>query len=190
MFQAARLRLSRFFVEWMFFVKTSNCKSKDNRRSFDYGTYDKAVSAFAQDDNLGSKGLVLDRSKGYVPKLELLAWRAIGLPLPICTAITDTSVARPMGMVAYSVTMRVSVLYFAVLKDVFGRELEELELPAGATVRAVVEQLRVRCGALAAERVWDSLAVAVNQEYARLDMVLQDGDEVAMLPPVSGGCWA
>src|SRR5258707_549828 len=104
--------------------------------------------------------------------------------------MTERGVARPMGVVAYSLPMRLSVLYFAVLKDVFGREREELELSAGATVGALVEQLRGRGGAVAAERLWDSIAVAVNQEYARLDVVLQDGDEVALLPPVSGGCAA
>jgi len=36
--------------------------------------------------------------------------------------------------------------------------------------------------------VWESLAVAVNQQYARVGDVLKDGDEVALLPPVSGGC--
>jgi molybdopterin converting factor small subunit len=34
---------------------------------------------------------------------------------------------------------------------------------------------------------WDSIAVAVNQEYARAEVALRDGDEVALLPPVSGG---
>ena len=35
--------------------------------------------------------------------------------------------------------------------------------------------------------IWQSIAVAVNQEYARGGDVLRDGDEVALLPPVSGG---
>jgi molybdopterin converting factor subunit 1 len=94
-----------------------------------------------------------------------------------------------MKVVEYSGSMRVNVLYFAILKDVFGREREELELPAGATVRILVELLRGREVA-AAGRIWESMAVAVNQEYAAVDMVLQDGDEVALLPPVSGGCVA
>jgi molybdopterin converting factor small subunit len=37
------------------------------------------------------------------------------------------------------------------------------------------------------ELLWESIAVAVNQEYARAGDVLKDGDEVALLPPVSGG---
>ncbi len=43
-------------------------------------------------------------------------------------------------------------------------------------------------GGEAAGRIWSSMAVAVNQEYASVDSVVQDGDEVALLPPVSGGC--
>jgi hypothetical protein len=40
------------------------------------------------------------------------------------------------------------------------------------------------------DRLWQSLAVAVNREYCLRDAVLHDGDEVALLPPVSGGCCA
>jgi molybdopterin converting factor subunit 1 len=93
-----------------------------------------------------------------------------------------------MGVVGYSSEMRVAVLYFAVLKDVFGREREELELPAGATVSGLLELLRERAARATGRRSLDSIAVAVNQEYARADAVLEDGDEVALLPPVSGGC--
>jgi molybdopterin converting factor subunit 1 len=100
---------------------------------------------------------------------------------------------RPRGMVAqafaYAFLMRVRVLYFAVLKDVFGREREELELSDGATVKGLLEGLAER-GTGVAGRLWDSIAVAVNQEYAQGDVVLRDGDEVALLPPVSGGCGA
>ena len=60
-----------------------------------------------------------------------------------------------------------------------------MELPDPATVEAVLEECRVR--GLAAPGLMASLAVAVNQEYARADTELKDGDEVALLPPVSGG---
>ena len=95
---------------------------------------------------------------------------------------------RPREVVAYSLQMRVGVLYFAVLKDAFGREREELELPAGATVSSLLAILRGRGVRPSTEQVWDTIAVAVNQEYVRGDVMLQDGDEVALLPPVSGGC--
>jgi molybdopterin converting factor subunit 1 len=87
------------------------------------------------------------------------------------------------GMVAYSVWMQVRVLYFGVLKDVAGHRSAVMELAEGASVAELVKLHREA----SASAVWDSIAVAVNQEYARVDDVLKDGDEVALLPPVSGG---
>jgi molybdopterin converting factor subunit 1 len=81
--------------------------------------------------------------------------------------------------------MRVRVLYFGVLKEVCGCASEALELADGA---AVADLLRVYRGRyLGREGLWDSIAVAVNQEYARGEDILKEGDEVALLPPVSGG---
>lgn len=85
--------------------------------------------------------------------------------------------------VKYAFGMRVRVLYFGVLKDGFGREGEWLELAEGARVTDLVAVCR---GGFAAAP-WESIAVAVNQEYARASDVLKEGDEVALLPPVSGG---
>ncbi|HEX3969494.1 MAG TPA: MoaD/ThiS family protein [Edaphobacter sp.] len=76
------------------------------------------------------------------------------------------------------------VLYFGVLKDVAGRGRAEMEMEDGASVADLLARHR----GMAAGSVWDSIAVAVNQEYARAEDVLRDGDEVALLPPVSGGC--
>jgi len=81
--------------------------------------------------------------------------------------------------------MRVRVLYFGVLKDLFGQEREELELVDGSTVGTLLALMKQR--ATAREGVWESIAVAVNQEYVRATMQLNEGDEVALLPPVSGG---
>jgi molybdopterin converting factor subunit 1 len=79
--------------------------------------------------------------------------------------------------------MRVRVLYFGVLKDVMGRGRTVMEVAEGSSV---AELLAVHRGLVAAS-IWDSVAVAVNQEYARGGDILKDGDEVALLPPVSGG---
>lgn len=79
--------------------------------------------------------------------------------------------------------MRVHVLYFGVLKDVTGQSRVEMELKDGASVAELLALHRGSGGAA----IWDSIAVAVNQEYARVGDVLKDGDEVALLPPVSGG---
>jgi molybdopterin converting factor subunit 1 len=81
--------------------------------------------------------------------------------------------------------MRVRVLYFGVLKEIFGREGEVLELEDGASVADLLRSYRGR--ELGAAGFWESIAVAVNQEYARGEDALRDGDEVALLPPVSGG---
>ncbi len=81
--------------------------------------------------------------------------------------------------------MRVRVLYFGMLKDLFGCVSEELELPAGALAETLIRRVAER-----AEPVARSMAIAVNREYARGSTSLQDGDEGALLPPVSGGCHA
>jgi MoaE-MoaD fusion protein len=88
--------------------------------------------------------------------------------------------------------MQVRVLYFGVLKDVLSSNGGGVELPEGATVGQLVDRLRKGNGLdhraeSAGHPVWSALAVAVNREYAAASAVLRDGDEVALLPPVSGG---
>lgn len=81
--------------------------------------------------------------------------------------------------------MRVRVLLFGVLKDIFQRSEDLVELRSGATVSDLLEHYR----GLAPEGagIFHSLALAVNHEYAAPARRLQEGDEVALLPPVSGG---
>ena len=92
--------------------------------------------------------------------------------------------------------MRVKVLYFGILKDRFGVAEEQVELPGEGNIGDLLELLRGRTsntamGKMAGEeQLWRSLAVAVNRVYAQSSMVLREGDEVALLPPVSGGCGA
>ena len=81
--------------------------------------------------------------------------------------------------------MQIRVLFFGVLKDLAGRSHEALELPDGATIGGLLghyEQSIPQLKAYAA-----SLAVSVNEEYAGPETKLNPGDEVALLPPVSGG---
>jgi len=79
--------------------------------------------------------------------------------------------------------MRVRVLYFGVLRERLGGSQEWVGLVEGATVAEVLNVYRERL----VDFPWDSIAVAVNQEYAKADVVLEEGDELALLPPVSGG---
>lgn len=86
--------------------------------------------------------------------------------------------------------MRVRVLYFGVLKERFGAAEEPVELADGATVGELVRVLRERSSNPAMGTGLESVAVAVNREYATAAAVLHDDDEVALLPPVSGGSFA
>ena len=74
---------------------------------------------------------------------------------------------------------------FARLCDIVGTNEIERELPIGTTVRMLWDNLIADFAGL--EAYGESLSSAVNAEYARMDVVLNDGDEVAFLPPVSGG---
>ena len=94
-------------------------------------------------------------------------------------------------VLVYAGRMRVRMLYFGVLKELFGTAEEEMEAPAGTTVGSLLRILGERTSNLKMEtRIWQSTAVAVNREYSSHGAVLRDGDEVALLPPVSGGCCA
>jgi molybdopterin synthase catalytic subunit len=81
--------------------------------------------------------------------------------------------------------MRVRVLFFGSLKDVVGKTDEEVELPQGSCARDVLAHYQSQFPQLSASL--PSLAIAVNQQYSRPDTKLGAGDEVALLPPVSGG---
>jgi molybdopterin synthase catalytic subunit len=83
--------------------------------------------------------------------------------------------------------MRVSVIAFGILKEWLGPDAAPVELPEGATVGALLEQLQARLPERAPREVFRGIAVGVNAEYAQAAHILHDGDEVGLLPPVSGG---
>jgi molybdopterin synthase catalytic subunit len=81
--------------------------------------------------------------------------------------------------------MKIRLLAFASATDALGTEQLELTLPEGTTVGALEAHL---CGEHPPLRgLWPRLAVAINGEVAARHAMLHDGDEVALLPPVSGG---
>jgi molybdopterin synthase catalytic subunit len=81
--------------------------------------------------------------------------------------------------------MRVRLLLFAGLREAVGRKELILELPSEASLAQVLAEAEREAPAIA--RHLDVVMVSLNQERASLDAVVSDGDEVALLPPVSGG---
>ena len=81
--------------------------------------------------------------------------------------------------------MEIRVLFFGLLKDVCGRSEDRLETPAGADAGFVFDHYKTlypKLGEMAA-----SIVMARNQEFTTRSQALADGDEIALLPPVSGG---
>jgi MoaE-MoaD fusion protein len=83
------------------------------------------------------------------------------------------------------IAMRVRVLFFGQLKEITGVSEEDAELSEGARVEDLFERYGRRFPKLAEFR--PSIAASVNQEYSGWRALLSTGDEVAFLPPVSGG---
>jgi molybdopterin synthase catalytic subunit len=79
--------------------------------------------------------------------------------------------------------MQVRVFSFGVLRDWLGAATATVELPEGATVRELLARLTERRSAA----LLRGIAVSVNAEYATAEHLLREGDEVGLLPPVSGG---
>lgn len=80
--------------------------------------------------------------------------------------------------------MRIRVLLFARYAELIGQTEMELAVGAPATVRTVLDTLRAMPGGT---QLPPSPMVARNRVHAQLDTALEDGDEVAVLPPLAGG---
>src|ERR1035438_6792856 len=84
--------------------------------------------------------------------------------------------------------MHVRVLFFGMLKELVGRPADEADFPPGADLRSVFEHYADRYPRM--RELAGSIVVARNHEFAEISTPLADGDEVAFLPPVSGGAGA
>jgi molybdopterin synthase catalytic subunit len=108
----------------------------------------------------------------------------LGLRARMRRAVDGEAALTYSGWVSPS-SMRVRLLSFGVLKSAFAAGGESRELREGESVGGLLELLRAE--AVLPEEVLRGVAVAVNHEYAAATQTLHDGDEVAILPPVSGG---
>lgn len=80
--------------------------------------------------------------------------------------------------------MQVTILTFGATRDILGVDRMNRLIEPGLTVESLKQDLQNEFPRLVG---LNSLFIAVNEEYAKHGTVLQDGDEVALIPPVSGG---
>lgn len=80
--------------------------------------------------------------------------------------------------------MRVKVRYYASFRDMTGKAEEWLEVPEGITVLGIRDHVRCLYDKIARK---DQVLVAVNGSFTSLYRVIEEGDDVAFFPPVSGG---
>src|SRR5256885_10877149 len=81
--------------------------------------------------------------------------------------------------------MRARILFFGMLREIAGMSAEEAEFPEGADLAAVFGAYAARFPRF--RELARSIVVARNQEFAELSARIVEGDEIAFLPPVSGG---
>ncbi len=80
--------------------------------------------------------------------------------------------------------MRVTARFFALYRERAGTAEADIDLPEGATAEELLARLRIIYPALPSS---NSVLIAVNSEYVEPAAPLREGDEVAFIPPVSGG---
>ena len=79
--------------------------------------------------------------------------------------------------------MRITVKLFATYREIIGTSVLELDIPQGSNTRSLLTILKQKNKKLST----DYAIVAVNSEYVSENAVIKEGDEVAIIPPVSGG---
>lgn len=80
--------------------------------------------------------------------------------------------------------MKITVLLFGIIRDVLGENTLQLDLEKATTIEQLKKDLLKKYNNL---NRYQNFSIAVNEEYADADYVLQTNDIVALIPPVSGG---
>lgn len=81
--------------------------------------------------------------------------------------------------------MKVKIKFFAGCQDIAGKRESEVELKEETNAKMLLEKLIKDYPGL--EKMAKNILLSINMEYASSDTILKDGDEVALIPPVSGG---
>ena len=82
-------------------------------------------------------------------------------------------------------TLKIKVRFFAVVRQLTGTDALNVEVPAGATIASLCDHIGQQIPQLRGRL--PSLLIALNGEFTGPGVALKDGDEVAFLPPFSGG---
>ena len=80
--------------------------------------------------------------------------------------------------------MKLNLLLFGITRDIMGESPLTYEVPPGTTTSQLMDQLQQRYPALNDLR---SVLLAVNNAYGQSEQILNENDEIALIPPVSGG---
>ena len=81
--------------------------------------------------------------------------------------------------------MKVKVKFFAVFHEMFSRREENMELPESSTVMDILKRIESEKPEFA--EYYNIMQIAVNWEYAAKNTPIKNGDEIALIPPVTGG---
>ncbi|PSR56601.1 molybdopterin converting factor subunit 1 [Adhaeribacter arboris] len=80
--------------------------------------------------------------------------------------------------------MQLKIRLFGITKDIIGQAWTSVDIPESAKVEDLMQNLKITYPGL---NKLHSVLVAVNDEYAKPEVILKPNDEIALIPPVSGG---
>jgi molybdopterin converting factor subunit 1 len=81
--------------------------------------------------------------------------------------------------------LKIKVKFFASYREAIGKEEIEVDIEKNTDVNGLLEVIKKKHSEIGT--LSETLIISVNKEYATFDTILKNGDEVALLPPVSGG---